>query len=104
MNGRGSTGLRVAVLALLLVLTFVPQAYAITTPSNIVAYVPITLQNNDANVIASGTQLEIFFPAGSYTSYEMSNMVNGEFFYSNGMVIKSWLEGNVANELVQTSL
>ena len=74
----------------------------VTVPSNIVAYIPITLTNNEGNPLAANTPINITFDAGAYQKYETSNMVNVEFFLYNGMVLNSELWGNYLAE-TQTS-
>ena len=85
-------------------------SYAVTPPAKIVAYLPVTFFNyqptaiganvplavGEANTVAMGM---IGFPANSYQQYEVPNMSNVEFFFSNGTIINSWLEGNYLNEM-----
>ena len=85
-------------------------SYAVTPPAKIVAYLPVTFFNyqptaiganvplavGEANTVAMGM---IGFPANSYQQYEVPNMSNVEFFFANGTVINSWLEGNYLNEM-----
>ena len=76
-------------------------------PTNVVADIPITLTNTNTLVLP-GTPLAIGvslpsgtltgFNAAAYQQYETCNLNNGEFFFANGTVINSWLEGNLINE------
>ncbi|MEM0201066.1 MAG: hypothetical protein QXD23_01545 [Candidatus Micrarchaeaceae archaeon] len=68
---------------------------SVTVPSNVIAYVPITLKANGP--VTANAQIMINLQANSYTTYENPNLQNIEFFYSNGTIIPSWLEGNVLN-------
>jgi hypothetical protein len=87
-----------------------------TVPSGIVAYLPITVTNLQSNAIAINTPIAIGtvdstqgssnvigFNALNYAQYYTCNLNNAEFFYSNGTIIESWLEGNTLNELTANS-
>ena len=81
---------------------------SVNVPAGVVNYLPITLTNNQNSAVTAGTPLAIGasasgsiigFNAIAYQQYETCNLGNAEFFFSNGTVIKSWLEGNLINEL-----
>ncbi len=76
----------------------------VTIPSNIIKYLPITLQNTQTSAFAANSQVSIIFPANTFQQYETSNLNNGEFFYANGSIIPSWLEGNSLNEQQTSNL
>lgn len=72
-------------------------------------YLPITLTNYQSTAVAANTPLAIGtsnsltgniigFNAIAYQQYETCNLNNAEFFFANGTIISSWLEGNVFNE------
>ncbi|MFI5412438.1 MAG: hypothetical protein ACHQX1_00940 [Candidatus Micrarchaeales archaeon] len=65
--------------------------------SEVIYQVPITLYNNQVNSSYSGQAFQqmVIINSSDYLSYEASNLDNIEFFYPNGTVIYSWLEGNV---------
>ena len=69
-----------------------------TVPSGIVEYVPITLTNSQSSALTSSTQIMISLDAATYSTYEAGNLDNAEFFYYNGVIINSWMEGNILNE------
>ncbi len=71
----------------------------IVVPTEIVAFVPITFTNTQSSAIASGTELPVNFNALRYQAYESNSLNNTEFFFPNGIIIQSWMEGNVLNEL-----
>lgn len=73
-------------------------------PANIVNWLNISLQNTQTTATSSGLQIMIPFNASQYFSYEASNLMNIEFFYPNGTIATSWLEGNVLNEQQTQSL
>ena len=88
-------------------------ALAVTAPSNIVDYVPITLTNNQNAPVAANTPIAIGVTAAGniigfnaiiYQQYESCNLDNAEFFLSNGMVLDSWMEGNMSNEQAANAL
>ncbi len=77
-----------------------------SVPANIVAYLPITFTNSQDAVVTANSQLAvgvvasdvIGFNAIAYQQYESCNLANVEFFLGNGMVLNSWMEGNILNE------
>jgi len=87
----------------------------IALPRNIIAYLPITLLNYQSSAIAANTPIAIGtsntftgniigFNAIEYEQYETCNLNNAEFFLSNGVVLNSWLEGNLINEEAYNSM
>ncbi len=72
-------------------------------PSGVQYYAPITITYNGLATYPSTLQVNITYNALAYQQYETNGLNNMEFFYSNGMVINSWVEGNVLNE-TQNSL
>lgn len=84
--------------ALLLFVVSGAASASVTVPTNIVTYVPITLTNSQSAAIAANTPLLITVNATTYKQYETCSLNNTEFFFSNGVVINSWLEGNLTNE------
>ncbi len=90
-------------------------SYAVTVPANIVAYLPITLTNYQSTAVAANTPIAIGtvnsitgniigFNALAYQQYETCNLNNGEFFFANGSIAKSWMEGNIINEQTANAL
>ncbi len=82
---------------------------AVVVPSNIVAYLPITLTNYQSSAVAANTPIAIGatnafnssmigFDAAAYLRYETCSLNNAEFFLANGTIINSWLEGNMLSE------
>ena len=87
-----------------------PLTNAVIVPRNILYYLPITLYNYQSSALQTNTALPIGttsngniigFNALEYSKYETCNLNNAEFFYANGTIIYSWMEGNYLNE--QTS-
>jgi len=87
----------------------------VTLPSAIRAYLPITLLNYQNSAITPNTPIAIGisntftgniigFNAIEYQQYETCNLNNAEFFFKNGTVINSWLEGNLINEEAYNSI
>ncbi len=83
----------------------------IISPTKVINYLPITFHNSQNSVLAYNTTLPIGvvgntistnkilgFNALNYKNYETCNLQNTIFFYSNGTVIPSFLEGNIINE------
>lgn len=79
-----------------------------TFPANVLYYLPITLTNSQANVVAANTPIAIGttgaggiigFNALAYGQYETCSLNNAEFFFANGTIATSWLEGNYLSEL-----
>lgn len=79
-----------------------PNAQVLPTP--ILFYIPITLTNSQSTGIPHNFQQEITVNALKYQAYEIANLINMEFFYTNGVVVPSWMEGNSLNEYQRTSL
>ncbi|MEM3744521.1 MAG: hypothetical protein QW759_01635, partial [Candidatus Micrarchaeaceae archaeon] len=73
---------------------------ALVIPANIEYYVPITLSNSQA--VATPVPFQDLLPVNSlaYSAYEAKNLDNIEFFYANGNVIPSWMEGSSSNTLL----
>lgn len=69
-----------------------------TLPSGITSYLPINVINSQASAMPYNAQIPIAFNALAYQSYESNTLNNTEFFYANGTVMASWLEGNTLNE------
>ena len=79
----------------------------VVSPANILYYIPINIINTQSVAVSANTPLAIGvssngniigFNAIPFSSYLASNLMNTEFFYANGTIIPSWLEGNVLNE------
>ena len=86
-------------LVLTLSLLFISLNYAsISVPANIVYYIPITFTNQQSTAVAPNTPLMIPFNALAYQSYETTSLNNTEFFFANGTIMPSWIEGNILNE------
>lgn len=75
-----------------------------SVPANIVDYVPIQLENYQAQQVNANVPLMVNVTALTYSQYYTCNMNNAEFFYSNGVTVDSWLEGNALNEEFANSL
>ena len=83
-------------------------------PVNVLYYLPITLSNYQTVAISANTPLAIGvasvngnvtgFPASTYSQYEAPNLANIEFFFANGTIIPSWLEGNTLNEIAANGI
>ena len=67
-------------------------------PSNILSYVPINIINSQTAAFPFNGQLMLSINSLMYQQYEANGLQNVEFFYQNGTVIPSWLEGNILNE------
>ncbi len=67
-------------------------------PSGISYYVPVNIINSQSSNTQANFQQAVYVDSAAYSQYEASNLQNINFFYYNGVVINSWLEGNVANE------
>ena len=85
----------------------------ITVPTKINYYLPITFTNYQSSALTANTQLSIGatqsgniigFNSLAYKTYENSTLNNIEFFYPNGTLINSWMEGNILNETQNTNL
>ena len=82
-------------------------------PSNIIAYIPITLTNYQSTAVAANTPIAIGTDSSgniiginalTYQQYYTCNLNNAEFFFGNGTVANSWLEGNMLNEQTANAL
>ncbi|MDE1871348.1 MAG: hypothetical protein KGI06_03850 [Candidatus Micrarchaeota archaeon] len=87
----------------LMFLLFMGVNSAVTPPTNIVKYIPITFTNNQGNPVTAGTPLSFTFNALAYQQYETNTLNNTELFFANGTIAPSWLEGNYLNEQQQTN-
>jgi hypothetical protein len=82
------------------VTTYLPSVL----PQNIISYIPITFSNSQNAPEPANSNLEILINASNYISYESSGLTNLEFFYGNGTIVPSWLEGNALNGQQNTNL
>ena len=87
---------------------------SVTLPKNIIYYIPIKFTNQNSVAVAYNTPLAvginngiaysganyIGFNALAYAQYYTCNLNNAEFFFQNGTIVPSWLEGNILNEQV----
>ncbi|HUC38770.1 MAG TPA: hypothetical protein VL944_01425 [Candidatus Acidoferrum sp.] len=62
------------------------------------------ISNHQSFATKGGLQQLLILNASKFSTYENGNLQNVEFFYSNGTIIPSWLEGNLSNELQTTNL
>jgi hypothetical protein len=74
-----------------------------TAPIGILYAIPIALTNSQTSPFLANAQIMVPISSTSYTSYEAGNLDNAEFFYPNGTVIPSWLEGSSSNMLLNTA-
>jgi PGF-pre-PGF domain-containing protein len=81
-----------------------PNTVPSSVPSSVLFYVPIDVCNLQSSNTPSPFQQMLAVNSVSYNSYEAANLDNVEFFYSNGTIIPSWLEGNTANQLQTSNL
>lgn len=77
---------------------------ALTVPTNITYYLPITLSNSQGNAIAANTPISLTVNALQYKQYYLPELQNAKLFFSNGTTINSWLEGNASNEIQSSNL
>ncbi len=73
-------------------------------PSKIIYYLPINVTNTQASAFPVNGQLMLSINSLSYAQYEANDLQNVEFFYQNGTIINSWLEGNLLNETQASNL
>ncbi len=66
----------------------------IVIPVNILYYVPITLTNSQNIATTAPFQQMISVNSRLYKNYEAGNLDNINFFYANGTIISSWMEGS----------
>ncbi len=76
----------------------------IDIPTVLTNYVPITFTNSQSSGISDPFQLNVTVDSAAYKSYEDQNLDNVEFFYANGTLVPSWLEGNALNDQQATNL
>jgi hypothetical protein len=92
-------------LILIIVLTLsIAKVGAFSTPNSIISYKPLHIYNAQSSAFTYNSQIMISVNSLEYKNYEAPNLQNIEFFYSNGTIIPSWLEGNVTNEANSNSL
>ena len=88
----------------LLFITGLAIATSPVLPSNILYYIPINIINSQTTAFPSNGQLMLSINSLTYRQYEANDLQNAEFFYQNGTVIPSWLEGNILNETQSSDL
>ena len=72
----------------------------IVIPTEIVYYAPVTLTNSQTTPTPAPFQQELSVNSLAYNTYEANNLNNIEFFYANGNIIPSWMEGSASNALL----
>ena len=70
----------------------------ITIPSNLLWYIPVNILNLKNQAFQANSEIPIPYNGLNYTNYESKSLNNTEFFWFNGTIIPSWLEGNTMNE------
>ena len=68
-----------------------------TLPAGTLYYIPINVVNNQPSAVSANTPIMITFNAIGYQQYETCNLNNAEFFFANGTVATSWMEGSLIN-------
>jgi hypothetical protein len=87
----------------LILLTVQPAtAQSPTIPPGIVAYVPITITNQQPLPTPAPFQQLVRVNSAAYSSYEASNLQNVLFFYASGGIVPSWLESGNSNTATGT--
>ena len=81
-----------------------PSVPAVIVPANMLYYIPIKFTNSQTAGIPNPFQLATTVNSLEYGNYEASNLQNIEFFYANGTIVPSWLEGNSLNSAQSTNL
>ncbi len=86
---------------------FTAMATPPVTPSNVLYYIPINVMNQQSIAVSANTPIAIGsygyygnvigFNALKYSQYYTCNLDNAEFFFANGTIATSWLEGNIMN-------
>ncbi len=93
--------------AALLSSCFLLLTNAVIVPSNILYHIPINVMNQQSIAVSANTPIAIGsygyygnvigFNALKYSQYYTCNLDNAEFFFANGTIATSWLEGNIMN-------
>ena len=73
-------------------------------PPNIKYYTPVSIFNYQSQPVSSDSQILVPVNAVAYKNYYTCNLNNAEFFYANGTLMPSWLEGNYTNENTANAL
>ena len=69
----------------------------VKVPSGINHFIPISIANGQSSNTPTPFQDMIMVNSTAYKAYEASNLDNIEFFYVNGTVVPSWMQGNYIN-------
>ena len=72
----------------------------IVIPVVIESYIPITLSNSQSVATPAPFQQMLSVNSLEYSAYEANNLDNIEFFYANGTIMPSWMEGSYSNALL----
>ncbi len=75
-----------------------------TVPQGVQYYVPVEIQNTQANATGINFQQMVNVDSAQYSQYEAPNLQNVVFFYGNGQTITSWMEGNPYDPQQTTNL
>ncbi|MEM0135765.1 MAG: hypothetical protein QXU18_11190 [Thermoplasmatales archaeon] len=63
---------------------------------DLVAYVPLTIKNDQQSPVLNGTQVILNVNWSRYSSYLTNNVSNVEFFDGNWSPLYAWMEGNAS--------
>jgi hypothetical protein len=66
-------------------------------PTGILNYSCITYTNSQSTAFASNVEVNVIIPEKLFSAYTAANVMNQEFFFQNGTVAFSWMEGNYVN-------
>lgn len=100
INGESLNALKLIAMMLLLEMG---MGYAVTLPSGISEYIPITLTNNQNIATPANFQQLVTVNSLKYQTYEAANLMNEEFFYINGTIAASWCETNCTSPSTVTN-
>lgn len=71
---------------------------SVTIPTNILYYLPVNVINTQSSAFQANAQIPVTINAISLQPYITKSLNNTEWFFANGTVIPSWMEGNTLNE------
>ena len=66
-------------------------------PTGIFNYSCVLYTNTQSTAFASNVDVNVIIPEKIFSAYTAANVMNQEFFFQNGTVAFSWMEGNYVN-------
>ncbi len=76
---------------------------SVSLPTNISLYIPIRITNSQNSPTSAPFDQAVTVDSAEFSRYENANLSNIRFFYKNGTIVPSWLEGSYKSSFSNAS-